>query len=51
MANNPIPDSVPSMMEADFGTTVLITDPKSDQYLKKPDTTLPMEKKEDSKSM
>lgn len=33
MANHPIPDNVPSMMESDFGTTVLITDPKADKYL------------------
>lgn len=33
MANHPIPDNVPSMMEDDFGTTVLITDPRSDKYL------------------
>ena len=35
MAQNPIPDNIPSMMENDFGTKVLITDPKSDNYLKK----------------
>lgn len=34
MAQNPIPDNVPSIMEQDFGTKVLITDPKSDNYLK-----------------
>jgi hypothetical protein len=34
MANNPIPDNVPEMMQHDFGTTVLITDPKADKYLK-----------------
>ena len=33
MAVNPIPDHVPSMMEKDFGTVVLITDPKADKYL------------------
>lgn len=33
MANHPIPDHVPSMMERDFGTTVLITDPRADKYL------------------
>jgi hypothetical protein len=33
MANSPIPDNVPSMMLNDFGTVVLITDPKSDKYL------------------
>lgn len=35
MANHPVPDNVPSMMENDFGTTVLITDPRSDMYLNK----------------
>jgi hypothetical protein len=33
MANNPIPDNVPDLMESDFGTIVLITDPRSDVYL------------------
>lgn len=33
MANHPIPDNVPDMMENDFGTVVLITDPRSDKYL------------------
>jgi hypothetical protein len=35
MANKPIPDSVPSMMQKDFGTSVLITDPRSDALMKK----------------
>jgi hypothetical protein len=35
MANHPIPDNVPHMMNDDFGTSVLITDPKSDIYLEK----------------
>jgi len=35
MANKPIPDNVPSMMQNDFGTSVLITDPKSDALLRK----------------
>ena len=35
MANNPIPDNVPDMMEKDFGTVVLTTDPRSDVYLAK----------------
>ena len=35
MANKPIPDNVPSMMSADFGTSVLITDPRSDALLRK----------------
>jgi len=33
MAISPIPDNVPTMMERDFGTVVLITDPVSDKYL------------------
>ncbi len=33
MATNHVPDNVPSMMESDFGTTVLITDTKADKYL------------------
>jgi len=33
MANHPVPDNVPEMMEKDFGTSVLITDPRSDKYL------------------
>ena len=41
MANNPIPDNVPSMMKNDFGTTVLITDPRADQILMKPSPTPP----------
>jgi hypothetical protein len=35
MANKPIPDNVPSMMSEDFGTTVLITDPRSDALLER----------------
>lgn len=35
MANNPIPDNVPSMMQEDFGTQVLITSPMADKYLQK----------------
>ena len=31
MATNHVPDNVPSMMENDFGTTVLITDTKADE--------------------
>ena len=34
MANSPNPDYVPSMMRKDFGTEVLITNPKADIYLK-----------------
>lgn len=33
MANHPVPDNVPQMMSDDFGTVVLITDPKSEKYL------------------
>ena len=35
MATNHVPDHIPSMMENDFGTTVLITDTKADVYLAK----------------
>lgn len=35
MANKPIPDNIPSMMSEDFGTVVLITDPRSDSLLRK----------------
>ena len=35
MANHPNPDTVPSMMQEDFGTTVLITSPAADQLLAK----------------
>ena len=34
MANSPNPDYVPELMKKDFGTVVLITNPKSDYYLK-----------------
>lgn len=33
MANHPIPDHNYNMMQNDFGTTVLITDPAADKYL------------------
>lgn len=33
MATNHVPDHIPSMMEEQFGTTVLITDTKADKYL------------------
>jgi len=33
MANNPNPEFIQEIMEEDFGTRVLITDPKSDVYL------------------
>ena len=35
MANHPNPDNVPSMMQEDFGTTVLITNPAADRLLAK----------------
>lgn len=35
MATNHVPDHIPSMMEEQFGTVVLITDTKADQYLAK----------------
>jgi|TARA_B100000073_G_scaffold143018_1_gene117667 hypothetical protein len=35
MANSPNPDYVPSMMRADFGTEILITNPKADRYLQR----------------
>ena len=35
MGRNHVPDHVPEMMKHDFGTSVLITDPKSYQYLKR----------------
>lgn len=34
MANHPNPDTVPSMMQRDFGTNVLITSPAADKYLR-----------------
>ena len=33
MANNPNPEFIQEIMEEDFGTRVLITDPKADTYL------------------
>ena len=33
MANNPNPDFIQEIMENDFGTRVLITDPAADRYL------------------
>lgn len=35
MAVSPNPDYVPSMMKEQFGTEVLITNPKSDKYLQR----------------
>lgn len=40
MAINPNPDYVPSIMKADFGTEVLITNPKADIYLKSASKTI-----------
>ena len=33
MANSPNPEFIQEIMERDYGTRVLITDPKSDTYL------------------
>ncbi len=33
MANNPNPEFIQEIMEKDYGTRVLITDPKADIYL------------------
>ena len=35
MAQHPNPDNVPAMMQADFGTVVLVTSPIADKYLQK----------------
>ncbi|AEC53242.1 hypothetical cyanophage protein [Synechococcus phage S-CRM01] len=35
MANTPNPEFISEVMERDFGTAVLITNAKSDRYLKK----------------
>jgi hypothetical protein len=35
MGMNHVPDNIPALMERDFGTVVLITDPKSDYFMKK----------------
>ena len=40
MANSPNPDYVSSMMKKDFGTEILITNPKSDKYLKSVKTSI-----------
>ena len=44
MANSPI-DTNASMMQEDFGTKVLITDPKADKYLAKARKEDPTQKK------
>lgn len=40
MAIFPNPDYVPSMMKKDFGTEILITNPKADKYLKSAKTSI-----------
>lgn len=45
MANHPNPDNVPSMMQEDFGTKVLITDPAADRLLNKAARENPLQKK------
>ena len=44
MANSPT-DTVPFMMEGDFGTRYLITDPRSDKFLEKAKKENPNQKK------
>jgi hypothetical protein len=45
MAIKPNPDNVPSMMQEDFGTKVLITDLAADYYLQKAAKENPSQKK------
>lgn len=45
MAIKPNPDNVPSMMQEDFGTKVLITDLAADRYLEKAAKENPTQKK------
>ena len=45
MGLNHVPDHVPSLMEKDFGTVVLITDPKSDKFMKRDAKTTKNNKK------
>jgi hypothetical protein len=45
MAIKPNPDKVPSMMQEDFGTKVLITDLAADRYLAKAAKENPTQKK------
>ena len=40
MANSPNPDYIPSIMSDQFGTVILITNPKSDKYLKSVKTSI-----------
>jgi hypothetical protein len=45
MANHPNPDRNASMMQKDFGTKVLITDPSADKYLERAKREDPTQKK------
>jgi hypothetical protein len=45
MAIKPNPDNVPSMMQEDFGTKVLITDVAADKLLEKAAKESPTQKK------
>jgi len=44
MANHPIPDNVPSIMQQQFGTIVLITDPAADRLLAKKKNNPPVDR-------
>ena len=46
MANSPNPDYIPSIMSDEFGTVVLITNPKSDKYLKSVKTSIMREQRD-----
>jgi hypothetical protein len=46
MGLNHIPDHNSDLMNKDFGTVVLITDPKSDYYLKKASESVKKQKKQ-----
>lgn len=41
MANHPVPDNIPEIMKKEFGTSVLITDPRSDAYLNRVKQNVP----------
>jgi hypothetical protein len=41
MANSPNPDYVPEIMENEFGTKILITNPNSEKYLRQSSKTPP----------
>lgn len=45
MAIHPNPDNVPGIMQEDFGTKVLITDPRADRLLAKAARENPNQKK------